>query len=43
MANDRGIALTNDPLWFKDAIIYELHVKTFLRFERRRKSVTFAE
>lgn len=21
--------LTNDPLWFKDAIIYELHVKSF--------------
>src|SRR5437773_4631757 len=21
--------LTDDPLWFKDAIIYELHVRTF--------------
>ncbi len=21
--------LTDDPLWYKDAIIYELHVRTF--------------
>ena len=22
---------SNGPLWFKDAVIYELHVKAFLR------------
>ena len=22
--------MTNDPLWYKDAIIYQLHVKAFL-------------
>ena len=26
-ANDRETSV--DPLWYKDAIIYELHVKTF--------------
>src|ERR1043166_4648705 len=26
---ENGIETTRDPLWFKDAIIYELHVKTF--------------
>lgn len=25
----RDIQLENDPLWYKDAIIYQLHVKTF--------------
>lgn len=25
----REVYLENDPLWYKDAIIYELHVKTF--------------
>src|SRR5436305_9352205 len=25
----RGNDTSNDPLWYKDAIIYELHVKTF--------------
>ena len=24
-----GFLLYNDPLWYKDAVIYELHVKTF--------------
>jgi starch synthase (maltosyl-transferring) len=28
--------LPDDPLWYKDAIIYELHVKAFLRQQRRR-------
>jgi maltose alpha-D-glucosyltransferase/alpha-amylase len=30
--NDRrksGVALADDPLWYKDAIIYELHVRSF--------------
>ncbi|MEK6348458.1 MAG: alpha-amylase family glycosyl hydrolase, partial [Burkholderia sp.] len=26
--SDRG-ALTGDPLWYKDAIIYQVHVKSF--------------
>ncbi|MCF8030117.1 MAG: maltose alpha-D-glucosyltransferase, partial [Desulfohalobiaceae bacterium] len=26
----RAIQLTDDPEWFKDAIIYQLHVKTFM-------------
>ena len=25
----QALETTGDPLWFKDAIIYELHVKTF--------------
>ena len=25
----QALEATGDPLWFKDAIIYELHVKTF--------------
>ena len=25
----RGIAFTEDPLWYKDAVIYQLHVKSF--------------
>jgi maltose alpha-D-glucosyltransferase/alpha-amylase len=31
MARNRksDIALTDDPLWYKDAVIYQLHVKTF--------------
>jgi hypothetical protein len=28
--------VTDDALWYKDAIIYQLHVKTFLRQQRRR-------
>ena len=28
-SDDDGALLSDDPLWFKDAIIYELHVKTF--------------
>src|SRR5438270_13209860 len=24
-----GLILPNDPLWYKDAILYELHVKAF--------------
>jgi len=28
-ADDESALLPDDPLWFKDAIIYELHVKTF--------------
>ncbi len=27
--DDEAVLLADDPLWFKDAIIYELHVKTF--------------
>jgi maltose alpha-D-glucosyltransferase/alpha-amylase len=26
---EKGIPLEDDPLWYKDAIIYQLHVKTF--------------
>jgi maltose alpha-D-glucosyltransferase/alpha-amylase len=26
----KEIYLEDDPLWYKDAIIYQLHVKTFL-------------
>ncbi|MGH9627134.1 MAG: alpha-amylase family glycosyl hydrolase, partial [Bryobacteraceae bacterium] len=26
---DRSFALDGDPLWYKDAIIYELHVRAF--------------
>jgi maltose alpha-D-glucosyltransferase/alpha-amylase len=29
MANDQPIRLEDDPLWFKDAIIYEAHVRAF--------------
>jgi maltose alpha-D-glucosyltransferase/alpha-amylase len=30
MSGDRSIiSLTDDPLWYKDAVIYELHVKAF--------------
>ncbi|MDX1429110.1 MAG: maltose alpha-D-glucosyltransferase, partial [Rhodothermales bacterium] len=29
MANDRDLSSADDPLWYKDAIIYELHVKAF--------------
>ena len=25
----QALEATGDPLWYKDAIIYELHVKTF--------------
>jgi maltose alpha-D-glucosyltransferase/alpha-amylase len=28
--HDRIIERTNDPLWYKDAIIYEVHVRAFL-------------
>src|ERR1700754_4297858 len=24
-----GTALTDDPLWFKDAVIYEIHIRAF--------------
>jgi maltose alpha-D-glucosyltransferase / alpha-amylase len=27
--NPRSFSVTDDPLWYKDAIIYEVHVKTF--------------
>src|SRR5919201_1165922 len=26
---EEGVALDDDPLWYKDAIIYELHVRAF--------------
>ena len=26
----------DDPLWYKDAVIYELHVRAFFDSERRR-------
>jgi maltose alpha-D-glucosyltransferase / alpha-amylase len=29
MANTKTIITTDDPLWYKDAIIYELHVRAF--------------
>jgi maltose alpha-D-glucosyltransferase/alpha-amylase len=29
MAGKKEIHLTEDPLWYKDAVIYELHVKSF--------------
>ena len=40
-ADDRCHAPTirpahDDPLWYKDAIIYELHVRAFARLQRRR-------
>jgi pullulanase/glycogen debranching enzyme len=28
-ANEELFPLDNDPLWYKDAIIYELHVRAF--------------
>src|SRR5215813_6990887 len=27
--NEDGLRLDNDPLWYQDAVIYELHVRTF--------------
>ena len=33
---------TNDPLWYKDAIIYQLHVKSFRDSQRATASATFA-
>jgi maltose alpha-D-glucosyltransferase/alpha-amylase len=30
MARSRPSALSDDPLWYKDAVIYQLHVKSFL-------------
>lgn len=27
--SDKEVCLTGDPLWYKDAIIYELHVRAF--------------
>ena len=32
----RSTALTDDPLWYKDAIIYQLHVKSFFDCQQRR-------
>ena len=29
MPSDEGALLEDDPLWFKDAVIYQLHVKAF--------------
>ena len=29
MPEKTGIPLDDDPLWFKDAIIYEVHVRAF--------------
>ena len=29
MRKNKPNAVTNDPLWYKDAVIYQLHVKTF--------------
>jgi maltose alpha-D-glucosyltransferase/alpha-amylase len=30
MAADKPSTLSHDPLWYKDAVIYQLHVKSFL-------------
>ena len=27
-------AIPDDPLWYKDAIIYQLHIKSFFDFEQ---------
>ena len=29
MRNKRKLSVMADPLWYKDAVIYQLHVKTF--------------
>ncbi len=36
MPGATSATLPVDPLWYKDAVIYELHVKTFQRQQRRR-------
>ena len=35
-ANNRLTAAAADPLWYKDAIIYQLHVKSFFDAQQRR-------
>ena len=30
MVTEKQAGSTTDPLWFKDAIIYELHVRAFM-------------
>ncbi len=29
MRQKRNLSVMNDPLWYKDAVIYQLHVKSF--------------